>query len=596
MQLGVRNIAPRRVDMRRIFCAIAIVVLIGSFADSHATNYYLSPSGKDTNAGTSKTTAWATLNKAESFGLQPGDTLFIMGGHYYNQQYSDVSPYTNGTRAKPVVFKAYGDSVAVFQGTGATGDEYSRLYFKFGNGQDYIVIDGFSSLNPADSLFLKMGYGESDGKWMTGPIQFYGYDGRFTGCVVRGCELTGYAPGRGSYEVGAGYCIGVLHADSMLIQSNYIHNFGYPDGSEQSGGEAVFMQGSRFCKIERNTVKYTAHGSFLLGEDNVLSGGCKYITIKNNYIENHWGGGIYVNCNTSYCLIEGNVITHCGESTTYPKPAIQLSGPHNVIRKNVIYNPLNQPISMEAQWGFPAYWCHRVDSCLIYNNTIFKTGRHYSIVGFVKNHVTGAGCPTASLKDNGFYNNIFYKSQGKDPYQNFESEVVIDCYFADEDHNMITPDNSTSRPSSTHWNGNYFHNNCIRRNDLGAAHSQLIAFGQDSHYGGNNILYSLNSVQAEDPTAWSGNIGDDPKLLSESPDTYGLNRGWWRLTSASPCIDAGVPVNDYIGAFVRSIDAAYGWSNLGYRGSRPDIGAFEYDSENPASPTAPQASIHPTTR
>jgi hypothetical protein len=581
--------------MRRIFCAIAIVVLIGSFADSHATNYYLSPSGKDTNAGTSTTTAWATLNKAESFGLQPGDTLFIMGGHYYNQRYYDVSPYSNGTRAKPIVFKAYGDSVAVFRGSGASGDEYSKSSFILVGGQDYVTIDGFSYRNPADSLYLKFISWEPDGSWSTGPIQVGGYSGRHTGIVIRGCELTGYAPGRGAYSVGGGYAINVLLADSMTIERNYIHHFGLPDGSEQGGGEAVFMVCSRFCKIERNTIKYCAHGSILVAEDNALSGSSKYVLIRNNFIENHWGGGIYVNANTSYSLVEGNVITHCGESTTYPKPAIQLSGPHNVIRKNVIFDPSNQPISIEAQSASPAYWCHRPDSNLIYNNTIFKSGRHYSIQAFVKNHTTGLGCSTASFKENKLYNNILYKSQKSDPYTGATPEVVIDCYYADTAHNMLATCSSSARPSSTHWAGNYFHNNCIRRDADGAAHAGLIEFGVDADCSNSAIFYSLNSVQAEDPVAWSGNIGDDPKLLSEDPDAFGLNNGWWHLMQGSPCIDAGVTVDDYIGAYVRSLNANYGWRNLAYGGVQPDIGAHEFNAENPSPIAIPQITIRPGT-
>jgi len=46
------------------------------------TSYYVTKSGKDTNVGTSETTAWLTIQKAAN-SATPGSTVYIGPGTYY---------------------------------------------------------------------------------------------------------------------------------------------------------------------------------------------------------------------------------------------------------------------------------------------------------------------------------------------------------------------------------------------------------------------------------------------------------------------------------------------------------------------------------
>ena len=135
----------------------------------------------------------------------------------------------------------------------------------FLSGQDYIVIDGFSYLNPSDSLYIKLVSHEADDLFSRERSAWMGTCGPFTRNEIKGCEITAYAPGM-PYDVGGNYAIGIQFADSMLIRSNYIHHWGRPTGDEQGGGEAVIMMSSTFCTVERNTIKYCAHGSILMQE------------------------------------------------------------------------------------------------------------------------------------------------------------------------------------------------------------------------------------------------------------------------------------------------------------------------------------------
>ena len=69
--------------------------------------------------------------------------------------------------------------------------------------------------------------------------------------------------------------------------------------------------------------------------------------------------------------------------------------------------------------------------------------------------------------------------------------------------------------------------------------------------------------------------------------------GWWHLQPGSPCVDAGVIVDDWIGAYVESLYPGYGWGNRAYAGATPDIGAYEYNQEPTGPPGPPTLEIHP---
>jgi hypothetical protein len=79
-----------------------------------ATEYFVSPTGLDSNNGLSATTPWKTLGHAQS-GMRAGDTLNIMEGDYreYLIAIDGIAP-TQSTPAKPTIYKGYGDRSKIF--------------------------------------------------------------------------------------------------------------------------------------------------------------------------------------------------------------------------------------------------------------------------------------------------------------------------------------------------------------------------------------------------------------------------------------------------------------------------------------------------
>ncbi|MDX6696633.1 MAG: hypothetical protein QOE65_30 [Solirubrobacteraceae bacterium] len=86
---------------------------VGSFTPVAitGTTYYVSPSGSDSNSGTSPEAAWKTVRQANRADLSPGDGVLFDGGATYSDD--TLMPERGGARGKPVVYGSYGQGRAV---------------------------------------------------------------------------------------------------------------------------------------------------------------------------------------------------------------------------------------------------------------------------------------------------------------------------------------------------------------------------------------------------------------------------------------------------------------------------------------------------
>jgi parallel beta-helix repeat protein len=455
----------------------------------------------------------------------------------------------------------------------------------YNTGESHLVIDGESHLKhspyPATTRFLifrGLCYYEGIIE-----IENFSSSRMSHGLVIRNCELDGSQSVNNQIELMMMYC------DSFVVENNYIHNGGTaPTGDVQESPDCFFMRSCAYGKVMGNVVKFGNHGLIDMAAQGFSEPECHHITISNNVLDSGWGGCLYL-VGASYCLVDNNLFLHSGGSTVYPKPALQMNGSNNTVRRNIFYNPHNEGISLNAQHQ-STMKVSVLRHNLIYNNTFYNDCTYGNLFILVDN----LSCDSCCVEYNGFYNNIFYKSAsfwgGGGGYVIY-SEINMALYNSNFNHNWVTPDVAGARPVSTAWGGNKFHNNLIRHDARGLAKDSLIVWGPDGHLGGGYVYYTGNAVNADGSGAWANNIGNDPRLASETPDAYGT--GWWYLQSSSPCINAGVPVNDYNGAAVTAVAPAYGWGNLTYAGSAPDIGAYEWGGENPSPPSVPPLSSFP---
>jgi hypothetical protein len=579
---------------KRMFLLVILFILaLGYEAD--AANYYMKPTGNDASAGTSTGTAWITMARAAT-SMVAGDTLFIMGGTYTGTQYFYKTSGVAGTVGYPMVFKAYGDSKAIFQHSKNNGRQDSK-FWTFYYGQDWIVIDGFSHLNPADSLYLKLECRE-DASYVI----------EFTGTVanncehikIRGIEMDGDFPPTGATYAHGGllrYGIGFVYCSMDTIESCYLHDAYHATGDippgdntdyAQGTGELIYIHSSQRILIWKNTLGNSNHAALSVGKigNTDSSPTSRYIKTMYNICDNSWGGGLYYDQNVDYSLFEGNVIIHGGETTNKTKGPLYFAGPHNTARKNVTYSTHAE--AFDNSGGNFGTTCFRSDSNMVYNNTFFHSGGN-SIKLLTNNTNGDYGCAGASVVDAVFANNILYRSTGVTPdVDGHYSEIKLYLRDANNTHNWVNPDVAGTLPSSTHFGGNEFYNNLIRKDGHDETWDQTIVYTQQASLG-STLHWSLAQIEALDPIAWHNNIGLNPLLSSEYPDVYGLYNGWWELQAASPCVDAGAAINDTIGAHVNSLYPGYGWGNLTYYGSAPDIGADEYQFD-----TYPICNVSPT--
>jgi hypothetical protein len=121
-----------------------------------AAEYYMSPSGSDSNAGTLEK-PWKSYRRAQQT-LKPGDTLFARGGTYKGRAggaYRDWK--VSGTASAPITFRNYPGEQPVFDGLRGTSSEEG--YF--------LIFDRVASIRVIGLKITRWG-----DEWGNGIIQF----------------------------------------------------------------------------------------------------------------------------------------------------------------------------------------------------------------------------------------------------------------------------------------------------------------------------------------------------------------------------------------------------------------------------------------
>lgn len=146
--------------MKKIFIFLFTAILFLPYS-AYATEYHISPSGDDSNNGTSLETAWKTLRHAVRSGTEvtAGDTVYLHAGTYYNYPVTDYSGsianrvYCTGSAGNPVTIKNYNNEVVVI--------ENGYPEFRTGSVQtpntDWEVVDADKSIYRSVNTFASPG-------------------------------------------------------------------------------------------------------------------------------------------------------------------------------------------------------------------------------------------------------------------------------------------------------------------------------------------------------------------------------------------------------------------------------------------------------
>ena len=149
--VSLLNINRRCTNFFRVAVAFFVLMLPG--ANAWAINYYFNSSatGNDNNNGTSTSTPWKTITKANALNVNAGDTVRFFGGQTFSGTLS-FNAEDSGTAASPVVIGSYGTGRATLNAGNANG-----IYWENCGGiviRDLVITGSGASTNNGSGILI----------------------------------------------------------------------------------------------------------------------------------------------------------------------------------------------------------------------------------------------------------------------------------------------------------------------------------------------------------------------------------------------------------------------------------------------------------
>ena len=322
-----------------------------------ATEYFVSPSGSDSGAGT-QADPWRTVQ----FGvdqLGPGDSLVIRGGTYNEKIEIGVS----GTVTEPITIRAFPGEAAVIDGAGISSPEAVIGIFD----QSYLVVEGLTVTGNAmldaqgilvegacagislrnnvihDIHFSDDPSDPVNASTNAQPLIVYGTDpgAAITGLVIEGNEI---------FDCRTGYSEALAvngNVDGFEITGNSIHDV------TNIGIDVIGHEGT----------------SPDPGTDQARNGVVRNNTIVDCISPYATSGGIYVDGGRSI-IIENNTSRHNGYGVEIGCENAGATASDIVVRNNML---IDNEVAGVAMGGFDyPGTTGRVESTIVSGNTLFK--------------------------------------------------------------------------------------------------------------------------------------------------------------------------------------------------------------------------------
>ncbi len=359
------------------------IVLLWFYLPVWGNHYYVSQlTGNDQSAGTSKNTAFKTIQRAADI-VMPGDVVHVLNGVYTNAcaQCDVVNITRSGTPAAWITFINEVGQTPVIQFNGWNG-------FKLGDGAAYIVISGFEIIGNNANVALNDALNQPGSCANPGGSSNPLYNG--SGISSDGRNATN-KPHHLLFEYntihdcgGAG--ISAIQSDYITVNSNLVYNnswytiygtsgisFWQLWNSDGTNTTHNFVQGNRcfgnrlyvpwigLCQItdgngiiiddSRNTQNGSTLGAYTAGTE-----------IANNLVWNNGGSGIHT-YESEHVAIFNNTAYHNSQSSEIDNGEIFANSSNDVLIYNNIlwaadlnkinsnYNNTNLSYDYNLHWG-----------------------------------------------------------------------------------------------------------------------------------------------------------------------------------------------------------------------------------------------------
>jgi len=369
-----------------------VLLLFIVFTNTYSqTNYYISPTGDNSNLGTSISLPWKTIQYAAD-NVLAGDTINIMAGTYNEKVDVNIS----GSIDNYITFRNYENDISIISGSNLPAYQYlmkieDRDYIcvsgiKF---QDYqqldalgIIVINSSNITIENNEFTNIDYSSTalgqtpNDTQNSQPIIVFGRDAAnpISNLLIKGNRIH-------DCEVGWSECISVNgNIDGFEISHNQVYdntNIGIVAIGHEGECATEALDQARNGLIHHNLV-YNNPGAYTECAG-IYIDGAAYVTVENNisYSNNF---GIEVGC-------ENN-----GNASNDP------SANHILVRNNLVYNNTFTGIALGG-YNYPT--TGKVEYTTIENNTCFNndTGNNYQgeiMVTYTEN---------STVENNIFYTN-----------------------------------------------------------------------------------------------------------------------------------------------------------------------------------------------
>jgi hypothetical protein len=398
---------------------LTVLILWFLIVQANATDYYVSPSGNDSNTGISSGKAWKTIDKVNGAAFKAGDEILFEGGKKFVGSLK-FDAADDGTPANPVTVGSYGKGRAtissgtdhgfyahncegfcvndmVFVGAGRTVDgDFSGIVFHAdldtGAKLQYVRIDNvdvsgyrktgilISADNPSNSGFrdvrITNAEAHNNGEGISSTGRHLGLSNRSHRAIYVGnCRAYNNAgvPGMKQEGGSSGNGIVLSGVDGAVIEYCEAYNNGWlcetpagPVGIWAWEASNVVIQ---FCESHHNQTSGGDGGGF------DLDGGCVNCVMQYNYSHDNDGAG-YLFCQGSWAsefrnnVCRYNISENDGIGGRYTGGAIRFfsSGSISGIRDTLVYN--NTVYVSSAARGPGIYGWSNTHNTSIHNNII----------------------------------------------------------------------------------------------------------------------------------------------------------------------------------------------------------------------------------
>jgi len=318
---------------------------------------YVSPAGNDSNDGKSPVPAhaWRSISHGAR-ALTCGQVLIVMGGTYNNEEIGLAQVCAADSKA--VVLVNPGDTATIVSQPANSGHV-------LGVSGQHVVIDGLTVASPG-----------------TPPGE---YDAQVGGRCNALLNVEFHPKVIPSFKFGV-----LVTGERNLVYRSYLHDYGSPDALQNpngNGGFVLSLLGVSGSVVWSNHLTRGGH------DQSLCKSGCHDNRWLNNVMDGGWGQG-WIGVEGAWeNLLEGSVIKGVGQIEPAYKPAIQVSGSNNIVRRNVTVGTRSWALEVSA-FGGPASYSQ------IYNNVFYDSGGCY-----FQSATGGAGAYNNVV----FANNICYK-------------------------------------------------------------------------------------------------------------------------------------------------------------------------------------------